>query len=98
MKTQHLLILILTSFLSTTAYGQVTVDITKITCRQFLIGKVISTKSMAIWFSGYYNGKHDVTLINPAAIEGNADKVKDACRLKQDGTLMKTIETTLGVK
>jgi thioredoxin reductase (NADPH) len=38
---------------STASVGvQVTVDITKITCRQFLIGNLIPTNSMSLWFSG----------------------------------------------
>jgi len=46
------------------AKAQITLDVSKITCRQFLLGKVgASTRSVANWLSGYYNGKRDNTVI-----------------------------------
>jgi acid stress chaperone HdeB len=78
--------------------AQVTVDITKITCRQFLIGNIVPTKSMAIWFSGYYNGKRGATMIEMSAVEPDADKVQLYCGLHQDEMLMKAIEDVFGVK
>jgi acid stress chaperone HdeB len=80
------------------AHAQVTLDITKITCRQFLIGNIVPTKSMAIWFSGYYNGKRGATMIEMSAIEPNADKMQLYCGLHQDEMLTKAIEDVFGVK
>jgi acid stress chaperone HdeB len=79
-------------------HAQVTVDITKITCRQYLIGNIVPTKSMAIWFSGYYSGKRGATMIEMSAVEPNADKVELYCGLHQDEMLMKAIEDVFGVK
>jgi acid stress chaperone HdeB len=83
---------------SATAHAQVTVDITKITCRQFLIGRVVPTKSIALWFSGYYNGKQHVTVVDMGTLRSNAEKIKDACRLHQDDTVMKTVESVFAQK
>jgi acid stress chaperone HdeB len=80
------------------AHAQVTVDITKITCRQFLIGNIVPTKYMAIWFSGYYNGKRGATMIEMSAVEPNADKMQLYCGLHQDEMLMKAIEDVFGVR
>ena len=80
------------------ADAQVTVDITKITCRQYLVGNIVPTKTMAIWFSGYYNGKRGATMIEMQAVEPNADKILLYCGLHQDETLMKAIEDVFGVK
>jgi acid stress chaperone HdeB len=80
------------------AHAQVTVDITKITCRQFLIGNIVPTKYMAIWFSGYYNGKRGAAMIEMSAVEPNADKMQLYCGLHQDEMLMKAIEDVFGVK
>ena len=77
-------------------HAQVTVDITKITCRQYLVGNIVSTKTMAIWFSGYYNGKRSSTMIEMSAVEPNADKMTDYCALHQDETLMKAVEDVSG--
>jgi acid stress chaperone HdeB len=84
--------------LTVTAHAQVTVDITKITCRQFLTGRVVSTKSIAIWFSGYYSGKRGATTIDMGTIRPNAEKVKDYCALNQDETVMKAVEAALATK
>ena len=89
---------LLTLFLTMTAQAQVTVDITKITCRQFLIGRVVSAKSIAIWFNGYYNGKRGATMIDLGTLRPNAEKVRDYCALNQDETVMKAVEAALGTK
>jgi hypothetical protein len=83
---------------SATAHAQVAVDITKITCRQFLIGRVVPTSSIALWFSGYYSGKQDITVVDMAALRSNAEKIKDACRLHQDDTVMKTVQSVFARK
>ena len=44
--------------------AQTTADVTKITCRQFLLGHVGgSTRPVANWLNGYYNGKRGNTVI-----------------------------------
>ena|ERR1700722_13928584 len=87
-----------TWMLLSSATAQVTVDITKITCRQYFAGNIVPTKSMALWFSGYYNGKRGTTMIEMSAIEQNADRMTSYCALHQDETLMKAIEDVFGVK
>lgn len=82
--------------LSSSAHAQVTVDITKITCRQFLDGRVIPTNSIALWFSGYYNGKAGNTLIDMGKIRPNAEKVKDYCALHEDETVMSAVAAAFG--
>ena len=79
------------------AHAQVTIDVSKITCKQFLLDSVAPTKSVALWLSGYYNGKHGNTVIDPAAMQKNADKVEDYCRMNLDMTVMDAVEAALGV-
>lgn len=78
------------------AHAQVSLDISKITCQQFVSYKIADPKLIAIWLSGYYNGKHDKTTIDPQAIDRNADKVKDYCWSNGDETLMRAVERALG--
>jgi acid stress chaperone HdeB len=79
------------------AHAQMTVDVAKITCRQFLLDKVASTKSVAIWLSGYYNGKRSNTVIDISAMEKSADKVEDYCRMNLDMTVMDAVKNSLGL-
>jgi acid stress chaperone HdeB len=80
------------------ARAQMTVDVAKITCRQLLFDKIISTKtkSVALWLSGYYHGKKGNTSIDIGDIEKGRDKVEDYCRLNQDITVMDAVEKALG--
>jgi acid stress chaperone HdeB len=79
------------------APAQVTVDVAKITCKQFLLDAVAPTKSVAMWLSGYYHGKHSNTVVDVGALQREADKVEDYCRLNLDMPLMNAVEAALGI-
>ena len=80
------------------ANAQLTLDITKVTCRQYLTGGLIPTRSMTLWLSGYYHGKRSATTVDIGSIEPNAYKLEDYCGGHQDEAVMKAIETVFGVK
>ena len=64
------------------AFAQVTLDVSKITCRQFALHEVAKPRSVAIWLSGYYAGKRDVTTIDIQALEKNR---RDSTLLQEGG-------------
>ncbi len=78
--------------------AQISIDVAKITCRQLLFDKVISpnTKSLALWLSGYYNGKRNNTVLDIGALAQNTDKVEDYCRMNLDATVMDAVTSALG--
>jgi hypothetical protein len=45
--------------------AQVTIDITKITCEEFLADRLTDSHSLAIWLNGYVNGARGKTVIDP---------------------------------
>ena len=45
--------------------AQVTIDITKITCEEFLADRLTDSHSLAIWLNGYVNGTRGKTMIEP---------------------------------
>ena len=99
MKTRRLLAsTLLMLLLQTAANAQLTLDITKVTCRQYLTGGLIPTRSMTLWLSGYYHGKRAATTVDIGSIEPNAYKLELYCGGHQDETVMKAIETVFGVK
>jgi acid stress chaperone HdeB len=53
------------------AQAQVTIDITKITCNQFLAGQLTDSRTLAIWLNGYVNGVRRKTLIDPLSVGEN---------------------------
>jgi HdeA/HdeB family len=80
------------------AHAQVSIDVAKITCRQLLFDKVISpnTKSLALWLSGFYNGKRNNTVLDIGELAKNTDKVEDYCRMNEDVTVMDAVTKALG--
>jgi acid stress chaperone HdeB len=49
----------------------VTIDITKITCYQFLDGQLTDSRTLGIWLNGYANGARGKTLIDPLSVTEN---------------------------
>jgi acid stress chaperone HdeB len=99
MKTRPLLSAALLMLLfPMAANAQLTLDITKVTCRQYLIGNLIPTRSMTLWLSGYFHGKRDAKTVDVGSIEPNASKLEGYCGGHQDETVMKAIEAVFGVK
>lgn len=92
-----LMICVLT-LLMTEAHAQVTVDVSKITCEQYLTFKVADPRDIAIWLSGYYHGKQGSTLFEPQQLKANAEKLKTACfqRANSNSPVMEVIQKTLG--
>ena len=85
-------------FSTIVAPAQVTIDVAKITCRQLLTGRMLSTDKMTLWFGVYFNGKRGATIIDVSAVKTNAKKVQDYCGLHQDETVMNAVETLFGIK
>jgi acid stress chaperone HdeB len=81
------------------AKAQMTLDVSKITCRQFLLGKVgASTRSIANWLNGYYNGKRDNTVIEVGSMRKNEREVERYCRKNSDTNVMDAAKQALGVE
>ena len=81
------------------ARAQMTVDVAKITCRQYLFDRNVSPRApmVANWLSGYFNGQKNNTVVGLGAMARNKDKVEDYCRLNQDVTLIEAAKTALGL-
>jgi hypothetical protein len=47
------------------AQAQVTIDITEITCNQFLGSQITDSRTLGIWLNGYVNGERGKRLIHP---------------------------------
>ena len=81
------------------APAQMTVDVAKITCRQYLFDRTFSPRApmIANWLSGYFNGQKNNTVMDLGTMAKNKDKVEDYCRLNQDVTLIEAAKTALGL-
>jgi hypothetical protein len=81
------------------ARAQMTVDVAKITCRQYLFDRTFSPRApmIANWLSGYFNGLKNNTVVDLGAMAKNKDKVEDYCRMNQDVTLVEAAKAALGL-
>src|SRR6516165_9940446 len=78
------------------ALAQVTIDVSKITCDQYVLDQVTDFRTITAWLDGFYSGRRNNTVIDVQALERIADKVEEYCRSHRDMALMQAVETTLG--
>ena len=81
-------------FTAQTAHAQVTVDVSKITCEQFIV--LPKANSIAIWLGGYYNGDRHNSVIDVNKFEENARNLRAACRIPDNfkRPIMQVIESS----
>jgi hypothetical protein len=51
--------------------AQVTIDIAKITCDQFLAGELTDANTLSKWLNGYVNGERRKTLVDPLSLRAS---------------------------
>jgi acid stress chaperone HdeB len=93
-------ILLVVGCFAMNAQAQVTIDASKITCAQFAHSKVASSRSVAVWLSGYYAGKQGNPVIDPNALEEKSVKLERFCQQEQNFKLpvMNAVEQIFGKK
>ena len=80
-------------------HAQTTIDVEKITCRQFLLGHFgASTRSVANWLSGYYNGKRGDTVIEVGSMQKNVRALERYCRKNHEMPVMDAAKNALGAE
>jgi len=74
------------------ALSQTTVDVSKITCEQFLLSR--DTLSFAVWLNGYYHGRRNDPVLAVEQAKANAKKLSNACVTAKNSKLpvMQVIE------
>ena len=87
---------LLAIFVVSGAQAQVTIDVSKITCDQFLQHKVGNPRFIAVWLSGFHAGKRNNPVVDIQTMESNADRVSAYCDSNRKMVLMQAVETTLG--
>jgi hypothetical protein len=77
------------------ARAQVMLDVSKITCWQFVTYKVTSPKYLAVWLSGYDHGRRGDAVIDMQRVVENAAKLEEYCTKNPDVPMMQAAETVL---
>jgi len=88
--------LLLCLMTSSFARAQMTVDVSQITCKEFMISTLFEPDHIALWLNGYYNGIRSNTVIDVGGLQAYVAGVKDYCLHNQGAAVMKAAETLLG--
>ena len=83
---------------NSTVHAQITLDVAKITCRQYLTGKIATPRSVANWLSGYFHGERGDTTLDHGALGANVGKLDAFCRKHHDMPLLEGARTLFGNK
>jgi acid stress chaperone HdeB len=86
--------LALAAITASSSHAQVTVDVAKITCGQFLAYSIADPKDIALWLNGYYTGKRGgSTLLDTQALKSNYDQLRSYCLINQNTPIVQAVET-----
>ena len=89
--------LIFALFLISPAHAQVSIDVSKITCDQFVHAKIGPPRTLAAWLSGFYNGKQNNRIVDTQTFEANLSKLETFCSEEKNSKLpvMQAIERVI---
>jgi acid stress chaperone HdeB len=96
-KAMHLILgLAMVLAVSSSAEAQVMLDLSKVTCDQFIKYKVAEPKLIAVWLSGYFHGKRGDTMVDTQRLNADADAVEKYCFKTPEAPLMPSVEAVIG--
>jgi acid stress chaperone HdeB len=90
------LCLILAAAAGSPSHAQVTVDLSKVTCEQWSGYKITNPQNIALWLSGYYNGKRGNTVVDTQGLAAENRKLQDFCITNPQMPVMQAVEKLMG--
>src|SRR3954467_51706 len=94
-KLASALALILVAAASRPAHAQVTLDLSKVTCNQWVGYKITNPQNIALWLSGFQHGKRGDTVIDTQRLTADNDKLRDYCLVNPTIPVMEAAEKVL---
>ena len=70
------------------ARAQETVDVAKITCNQFMFGRIADSRTISIWLIGYYSGMRNNSVIDTAVVQKQAQDLVQYCMAHSEASVM----------
>ena len=80
------------------AQAQVTLDLAKVTCDQWSGYKITNPQNIALWLSGYYNGKRGNTVLDTQGLNAETQRLRDFCLVNPQIPVMQAVEKLMGAK
>ena len=77
------------------ARAQVTLDLSKVTCDQWVAYKITNPQNIALWLSGYHNGKRGNTVLDTQALTAQTQRLRDFCIVNPQLPVMQAVDKLL---
>jgi acid stress chaperone HdeB len=74
------------------AHAQVTLDLSKVTCDQWVGYKITNPQNIALWLSGYHSAKRGSTLVDTQGLLANVQKLRDFCLVNPQLPVMQAVD------
>jgi hypothetical protein len=78
-----------------TANAQVTIDMGRITCEQYLAMPVSQSKDFSAWMSGWFSFKNDRPFVDLVAHQKNIASVKEWCKFHPRESVMTGLKNAI---
>ena len=85
-------------FTACPAQAQLTVDMSKVTCKQFITYEITDGRSLSIWLSGYFDAQQNNLTVDVSKFRSRSKALNDFCLTHQDVALMEAAKTVIGSK
>jgi acid stress chaperone HdeB len=85
-------ILVLVFVLSTPARAQVMIDLSLITCKQFLASDPERQALIGSWMSGYFSATKNLSILDFRYVERNGRVVGNYCKTHKSDTVMSAMQ------
>jgi len=77
--------------------AQETIDAAKITCNQFMFGRIADSRTISIWLIGYYSGMRNNSVIDTAAVQKQAQDLVQYCMAHSEASVMDAAKNVFNV-
>lgn len=80
------------------AQAQFLIDTSKVTCQQYVTTKMVNSRDIAIWVSGYFHGKAGNAILDVEELKSRAEKLRKFCQTNPQKLLLEGAEDLFGGK
>jgi acid stress chaperone HdeB len=77
------------------AEAQVMIDVSKITCDQYITQRITHSQTVNVWLSGFYAGRRNNPMVDTQALNRNANRVSRFCESHRDMQLLDAVEAVI---
>ncbi|MBM7482328.1 hypothetical protein ACVWWI_004361 [Bradyrhizobium sp. USDA 3686] len=78
--------------LAVPAKAQVLVDVSKISCDQYITQRITHMQTVNVWLAGFYAGRRNNPVVDTQALNKNGNKLSRFCESHREMPLLEVVE------